>query len=508
VGISEVVLPQMLLIKREENFSKQISISMIDLMKKSLLGKDWNKTLQIVVKAKIEYREDPYGNPGSSSALANYNSNGNSSTTGHRSSSAKPVNGNLSSLSNPLAYSLDYSAGKNSITNNSNTSPSKQRNNSLSNSAGKKNSVKNNFNGPRGSIYTIKDKNQKPEVYDEFGDLEKSFIDSIFNDDHLPDFEQIDKTLSEFIQEFNLEKNLILENSDTDATLLYEKTKNLIPKLFELQKLYYSQFNKANSTNKRLKELLIKYNEKYRIIVKKTNRLREALESNNIKSELTSFINREENKRVVQTISTNKFEVDTFKKLFKIEHTNQELQKFKQNQDVNQGEKDKGVLLSIIENLYHKGNIIEKIAEDKKIQFSYLIAKYGICKHEDGKLGENSEPKQRRSTSMNGVISPSSSDNINRNDFQSNDLENNLINYNSNPDSSIKKKLSFVKSTVADQVDKKLDEFLVNLYEKRRVSQIPIRRISQGEYEYGTQRVSLKLEGENIKGKKKPIILF
>lgn len=39
VGISEVVLPQMLLIKREENFSKQISISMIDLVKKIPFGK-------------------------------------------------------------------------------------------------------------------------------------------------------------------------------------------------------------------------------------------------------------------------------------------------------------------------------------------------------------------------------------------------------------------------------------------------------------------------------------
>lgn len=484
----------MLLIKREENFSKQISISMIDLVKKSLLGKDWNKTLQVIVKAKIEYKEDPYGNPSSNSALANYNSNGNSSTTGHRSSSAKPVtgNGNLSSLSNPLAYSVDYSGGKNSITN---TSPSKQRNNSLSNSAGKKNSVKNNFNGARGSIYTIKDKNQKPDVYDEFGDLEKSFIDSIFNDDHLPEFEQIDKTLSEFITEFNLEKNSILENSDNDSSVLYDKTKNLIPKLFELQKIYYSQFNKANSTNKRLKELLIKYNEKYRIIVKKTNRLREALESNNIKSELTAFINREENKRVVQTIKNNKVEVDTFKKLFKIEHTSQELQKFKQNQDDNQGEKDKGVLLSIIESLYHRSNINDKIPEDKKIQFSYLIAKYGICKHEDGKNNENSDSKQRISTSINGVVSPSSSEKIN-NRY----LENNLSNFNSNPDQS-KKKLSFVKSTVVDQVDKRLDEYLVNLYETRKVSQIPIRRISNGEYEYGTQKVSLKLEGENIKGK-------
>ena len=61
---------------------------------------------------------------------------------------------------------------------------------------------------------------------------------------------------------------------------------------------------------------------------------------------------------------------------------------------------------------------------------------------------------------------------------------------------------------MVDQVDKRLDEYLVNLYETRKVSQIPIRRISNGEYEYGTQKVSLKLEGENIKGKLNLLNLF
>jgi hypothetical protein len=59
-----------------------------------------------------------------------------------------------------------------------------------------------------------------------------------------------------------------------------------------------------------------------------------------------------------------------------------------------------------------------------------------------------------------------------------------------------------VKSNVGDTIDKKLDDFLVNLYEKKRMSQIPFRRLSQGEYEFGTQKVLLKVEGETIRGKK------
>ena len=59
-----------------------------------------------------------------------------------------------------------------------------------------------------------------------------------------------------------------------------------------------------------------------------------------------------------------------------------------------------------------------------------------------------------------------------------------------------------MKSNVGDTIDKKLDDFLVNLYEKKRMSQIPFRRLSQGEYEFGTQKVLLKVEGETIRGKK------
>ncbi len=347
-------------------------------MKKALLGKDWSKTLHIIVKAKIEYREDAYSVNNPSSVFNNtvYSQNG------HRSSSAKPSNGNNSTAgNNPLAYSQDFSASKNS-----NSSPSKNRNSSSS--GNKKNSVKNgvsNFNN-RGSIYTIKDKNQKPEIIDEFGDVEKSFIDSIFNDEHVADFDAVDKTLNEFIEEFNKDRSEFYE--ETDETLLTEKAKNLIPKLFELQKIYYSQFNKANSTNKQLKELLIKYNEKYRTIVKKSNRLREALESNNIRNELTTFLNKEENKRVVNTLNLNRCELDTFKKLFKIDQSNVEMQKFKQNQNPNQAERDKGMLLSIIENICQNKNFAEKVPENKKIQFSYLISKYGI-KVEDGSGSNN-----------------------------------------------------------------------------------------------------------------------
>lgn len=50
-----------------------------------------------------------------------------------------------------------------------------------------------------------------------------------------------------------------------------------------------------------------------------------------------------------------------------------------------------------------------------------------------------------------------------------------------------------------DVIDKKLDNYLGDFYTKKRVSQIPFRRISTGYYDYGTQKIMVKLEGETIK---------
>ncbi len=64
----------------------------------------------------------------------------------------------------------------------------------------------------------------------------------------------------------------------------------------------------------------------------------------------------------------------------------------------------------------------------------------------------------------------------------------------------ISKRLTLVQSYDVDNMDLKLDNYLVNLYQKKRLSQIPFRRLSKGEYEFGSQKVLLKVEGETIRG--------
>lgn len=453
VGITELVIPQMFLLKREENFSKQISISMTEQMKRALMGKE-TKSMQIVVKAKVEYKEDG-GNV-------------------QRSSSATPISS---------------SATKNSV-----SSVKKQSSNNTSTvSSNQKASVyvKDNYKiNDRGSIYVIKDKHEKPQMMqvDEFGEVDKSFIDSIFGDDHIADFDQIDKSVNDFIADFNIEAKESAQAPDVDT--LKAKSKALLPKLFDLQKVYYSQFNNALKVNRRLKELLVKYNEKHRTMVKKNHRLKEALESNLIRNELTSFINKEENKGIDNALSLNRFELDIFKKLFKIDYTGKDVKKFADARNANTEEEEKKTLLKVLENLCKNQDLFNRIPEEKRIHLSYLTSKYGVNisnRLEEAMIEEQDEGLEAESTVKNHNAEL---------DGES-DLRLDII----------KKKLSFVNSDISDILDHKIDDFLVDLYTKKRISQIPFKRLSQGEYEYGSQKVFVEADGKNFKGKNRSLIV-
>ncbi len=340
-----MVLPQLLLLKRVENFTKTVAISMIDSIKRALLGKDFLRTLQIGIKARIEYSE------GEETGI-----------TASRSSSAKPFDAT------------------------SNTKRSSGFSSNIANStSGRKNSVKKETKSSnnRGSIFVMKDKNQKMEELDEFGEPEKSFIDSIFGEEHVSDYNDVAKTLNDFIQDINQKSSKLQEIQDPNE--LKEKAKEFIPQLFNLQKVYYQEFNKANSTNKKLREFLVKYNEKFREIFKKSNRLHECLESNQIRNEMATFIIREENKKINNAILMNNKELEIYKSLFNIKYTQQDLANYKKNNENNDEARDKNLILKVVQNLFNKNhNSLGKLPDEKKIHLSYIVSKYKLKKSEDG----------------------------------------------------------------------------------------------------------------------------
>ena len=64
-----------------------------------------------------------------------------------------------------------------------------------------------------------------------------------------------------------------------------------------------------------------------------------------------------------------------------------------------------------------------------------------------------------------------------------------------------KKRLTIVESANADSNDVKLDNTLVDIYNKKRMSYVPCKKISDDNYQFGSQAINIKVDGENIRGK-------
>lgn len=140
----------------------------------------------------------------------------------------------------------------------------------------------------------------------------------------------------------------------------------MIQELFNLQTNYYISFNDSIALNHKLREHLIKYAAKFRLINKKNNKLKERIESNNLKSNLTTIVNREENDRIKDIININKQELTTYKDIFRINYSEDQLNKFKEEVSIRNEEKDKQSLLRIAETLFKNPKNLAKLSDEKR----------------------------------------------------------------------------------------------------------------------------------------------
>jgi hypothetical protein len=62
------------------------------------------------------------------------------------------------------------------------------------------------------------------------------------------------------------------------------------------------------------------------------------------------------------------------------------------------------------------------------------------------------------------------------------------------------KRLTIVDALIPDSNDQKLDNNLVNIFNKKRMSYIPCKKINEDNYEFGTQKINIKVDGETIRG--------
>lgn len=72
---------------------------------------------------------------------------------------------------------------------------------------------------------------------------------------------------------------------------------------------------------------------------------------------------------------------------------------------------------------------------------------------------------------------------------------------NSETDKNIKQNLIIVESAFPDLNDFKLDQALINIFNKKKMSFISVKRLNDDNYEFGTLKVQIKFDGDIIRGK-------
>ncbi len=159
-------------------------------------------------------------------------------------------------------------------------------------------------------------------------EIDKSRIETLFDDDQINRIENVGNHIQEFISQFRARYKEKFEENPEDKT--QEGFKKIIEVLFELQEIYYQDYKKASSLNNILKSYLISYSENFRNLNKKKNRLNEMFESLAIRVKFAEDINRKDNIRISEIIDIHKREIMVFKNIFKLNYDQNLIEKYKE----------------------------------------------------------------------------------------------------------------------------------------------------------------------------------
>ena len=239
------------------------------------------------------------------------------------------INGSTSSNKNVPSYTSYFAAmGSNGSAASFNTTKK--------NSTAKNGSIKTNtFSSPNSKRFSTEKKNSTTgnnnnakTKQNNQDDLDKSRIETLFDDNKIAGIENVGKNLEDFIAEFRARYKEKFEENPEDKT--EEGFQKIIDQLFELQEIYYEDYGKASSLNNILKSYLITYSENFRYSNKKTNRLNELFESLAIKKEFSDVLNRQDNSRVTDSIDIHRKELKIYKNIFKLKYDQNLVEKYKE----------------------------------------------------------------------------------------------------------------------------------------------------------------------------------
>ena len=328
------------------------------------------------------------------------------------------------------------------------------------------------------NYHVIQDSKDIEEEIDEANINDEDPNDKSLIDKDLETEEQYgDKKLYEFIDSLIKENPLSeLENKkDMGEMIIY--TRDIISQLLDYQIKFYETLKKSVDMNHKLNELLLKYNEKYRYIIKKMNKLKEETNTHDMKNEIIMNNNKNDKNNINEIINIKNKELDIFKDIYKIPNEENEII------DLNSNDNNSMQLRILL-------NALQKISS-KYGPLNELMTVKNSTENEIGDLNHILNKYKAHFT-----INKSNSVEI-INIKETVDL-NNLINENQNETEYNNKGMEYVLSDNPDELDKVLNRNLRNIYNNnKKLPKVLFKRTGKNTYEYGTQKVMIKREDNN-----------
>ena len=529
IGISDITLPSYILQKKEKTFDKTCIINTTDSIKRVLFGNTSPENIiKINVHCTIEYKEKEKNNQ-----KLNHSNSSNKTKMNVKNLKDIASTGTFS-LKN---LSINKNDGKNLIPNNikkqnTNSKPKLNYNIKSPKTIKPKTQIFNSENkNIKENIRTKEYKKNAVEQSDKKKNInekdEKNDNESIIDEELNKETKEKDEEFHNFMDEFIKEKQPMEKlDSINDINELKEYTKNNILELIEYQMKFYSLFKSNIDRKNKLNNIMLVYNEKFRNTKKEINKLDELIDIYDIKTDIIEN-NKYNSEKSLLSLKEN--ELDNFNQIYKnsTEKENKNQNKEEEDNKIQFMEKTKNLLIKVLQQCIDKYGPINKIytltnsTEPERTNIRILANKYNLpltseIKEEEDELKLDMQKKE--SKDENEIINEPEEAEINdKNTFEVKEENiddthnNNIINENNineiekedDEDKNITEgkitKWEYVSTDKPDKIDKKLELYLKYFYPKRSLPIIPFKKTSTNNYEYGKQKVMIKIEGDTIR---------
>ena len=305
------------------------------------------------------------------------------------------------------------------------------------------------------------------------------------------------------MKEFSNKNPLDKLNSFNNINEMMEYTKNIVDQLFDYQLKYYDMYKKTFLVKNKIKNLMVQYNEKLRTVKKQINKLEEDKDLNEIKEEMDEKNNYS---NIKELLPLKENELETFKDLYgayldKPSEKKEENENNKKIEEKNENdEKAENLLVKVLTHTINKYGPVNKLftqtnsTEPERINIKKLATKYNLPIN----VENGTEPKKENQNEQK-----ENKDNNNAAQIEEKKEEENKADKPNEINNDSKQKIEkfefIIITEKPDKIDKKLEQYLKYFYSKRSFPKIPFKKTSTNNYEYGTQKVMIKIEGDTIR---------